>query len=1562
MLCMSRSKSISKIRGVLTVIFYLLLSFNAVCAQNTVDDLTLNGPSWANIGETATYYLRDPTLGYDYYTGSKYFGFEWGISSGLMLSSNDLNRLDVQWTNGGSQSVFVACNDYFYNFYYKEMDVTVLVDSLTMNGPSVVNVGDTAAYYLEDLSLGSNSFSSKYNDLEWAASGGVLQSPNYTNQMNVQWVNEGERYVCAFVQDIFYNVYYRQVDVEVNAQFQMPEAPTVLSANCDNVVLQRSNPPNGVIWYWQSSVDGTSTANADPTITLTSGTEYFLRAKYISENQWSASSSSVHYEIGVKTPTIDIVIQPTATTTTGSVVLSNLPNNGTWTINPGGISGTGTSSTITGLAPGIYHFTVTNSSACVSDVSASVIINAFCNPLTNGNYIHTIVPTKETTNVASLLQSQKIETITYFDGLGRPIQNIGIRAGGSNQDLITHIGYDVIGRQVKDFLPYAEISSCGLYRGDALSASESFYNTSKYENTQNPYSEKEFEASPLSRVLKQAAPGNDWMMKSVGIECASCIDGNSPDFYTNTCNEYRDFLITMSINLDYYDPLNTSAYNSPEGIAYRNNNPLPPMNGINSGPDRTIKFEYGLNEIDEVRLFKVNLNIVNNVYFPILTGGDIYYGLGQLDKVVTKDENGWPTQQNLKDHTTEEFKDKEGRVVLKRAYDNNVAHDTYYVYDDYGNLTYVLPPKVNTTDGVSAEELEELCYQYTYDQKNRLVEKKLPGKSVEYIVYDKLDRPVLTQDANLRTQSKWLFTKYDVLGRVAYTGDYKNTLDTTRIALQALVDAATYLFESRTAANTINTTTVYYTNVAFPVINDTNINLYTINYYDDYGFDLDEGVSETIGTNPQITPTSATKSLVTGSKVRVLGTNNWITNVIYYDDKGRPIYNYSKNNFLETVQKVKSVLDFVGKPTQITTKHKRNNLTTAIVDNFTYDPQGRLLTQTQKINNQDDELIVSNVYDELGQLKEKGVGGKVTATSPLQKVDYTYNIRGWLKGINDVNAIGNDLFAFTINYNKPTDLTKALFNGNISQTLWKTANNDSGLKNYTYNYDALNRLTLAESQDAGRYNESMSYDKNGNIMSLIRKGNTNPEASTFGIMDDLAYSYNNTDIGNKLMKVVDSSLITEGFKDANITGDDYSYDANGNMTKDLNKGISTAITYNHLNLPTQITFATGNIQYVYDAAGAKQRKIVSTGTTTDYAAGFIYEKIGTGANVLKFFSHPEGYVANNSGTFDYIYQYKDHLGNVRLSYDKNLAIVEENNYYPFGLRQNGYNNNPNYSLGSPQAEKYKYNGKELQDDNIGGQQLNLYDFGARNYDPALGRWMNLDPLAEQMRRHSPYNYAFDNPIYFIDPDGMSPRVNDGTQAFKDAWNSLVMESKTWDKNDEESEDGIDPPNKKKKGSDFDNWGKKVGTAGNMFLQWLTGGLGKSTYNSFKNDDIAESFRNAIGVQKALDYYYKKYKDSGTLKESKVEGFGAGFGVLEFFTAGFDPIEQFVGSYNVDVYFRPYENNDGGYLEVSITNNTSLTSAAYHALPSYDNGAPMSNAYQNYRFYVDIDYSRLKKIK
>ncbi|MEM7487445.1 MAG: RHS repeat-associated core domain-containing protein, partial [Bacteroidota bacterium] len=407
--------------------------------------------------------------------------------------------------------------------------------------------------------------------------------------------------------------------------------------------------------------------------------------------------------------------------------------------------------------------------------------------------------------------------------------------------------------------------------------------------------------------------------------------------------------------------------------------------------------------------------------------------------------------------------------------------------------------------------------------------------------------------------------------------------------------------------------------------------------------------------------------------------------------------------------------------------------------------------------NVSEELIVYNRYDELGRLDHKKVGGtpgnSYGSTAGLQTVDYTYNVRDWLTDINDVGTT-DKLFNFHIDYNEGNG---SLYNGNISRTQWRTAYTDSSLKSYDYTYDALNRITGA-TDNTGKFNVSnISYDKNGNIGTLQREGwtNANPNLSNnsgFGTMDNLVYDY---DSGNKLNNVTDTNASdTYGFKDVNGSGTEYQYDQNGNMVSDVNKGI-TNITYNHLNLPTEVTLNSGNIQYIYDATGIKQSKIVSTGATTDYAGSYIYDN-----GSLTFFNHPEGYIELNGSNWDYIYQYKDHLGNIRLSYaddnaDGSIAtseIREENNYYPFGLKHKGYNN-----LQNGRDHKYGFTGKEEQDE-LG---LAWIDITARNYDAALGRWMNLDPLAEEMRRHSPYNYAFDNPIFFIDPDGMKPFGSQG---------------------------------------------------------------------------------------------------------------------------------------------------------------------------------------------------------
>jgi RHS repeat-associated protein len=894
--------------------------------------------------------------------------------------------------------------------------------------------------------------------------------------------------------------------------------------------------------------------------------------------------------------------------------------------------------------------------------------------LSNDNFVYAAAPKKavQAANFSSLTKDEMSQSVTYFDGLGRPIQTTAINQGINNSDIVTPVEYDGFGRQIKEYLPYPLANGTTTYPRKAMSSSTTsltgLYNSPKYENTSNPFSEKKLESSPLSRVLKQAAPGTAWAMNG-GHEIKI-------DYQTNTASEVKLYKATTT-------------WNSGSGL------------------------------------------------YDIVFSDAGNYAANELFKNITYDENTSATPSETSGSTIE-FKNKEGQVVLKRTYDGGVKHDTYYVYDSYGNLTFVLSPKAEGT--INQQILDDLCYQYKYDYRNRLVEKKLPGKQWEFIVYDKLDRPVATGPAISPFKDDnafgWLITKYDALGRPVYTGwTYQAVSSAARNTLQTAQNSAA-LFETKQTSGTIDGITAYYSNAIAP----TSFKLLTINYYDDYSFRNPPTVSATVEGQ---TVLANVKGLATGSWTRVLSTASSLageTNIIVYDVKARLIRTYTQNH-LGGYTYTDSNLDFGGKTLYTISRHKRTSGDTEITvkEDFTYSPQDRLLTHTHQINGGAIQLMAANTYDELGQLMSKNVGN--STGSPLQKVDFSYNIRGWLTEINKTanlqqGADAKDLFAFKINYNTTQagiSGVTGLYNGNISEILWKTGS-DAIDRGYGYKYDNLNRLKNAVYEKSGlttnAYDENLTYDKNGNIMSLVRKGDIDPQVGIIEI-DNLAYTYPAN--SNQLGKVTDASNNTSGFNDLNKTGDDYTYDANGNMITDKNKNI-TAIAYNQLNLPKKITFGTtGSIEYIYNAAGQKLEKIVTdTGVTTNtnYLGGFQYKN-----NVLEFFPTAEGYVKNTSGALSYVFQYKDHLGNIRLSYAKNpttqvLEIIEENNYYPFGVKHKGYND---YVANT---NKYKYQGQERQDE-LG---LNWDSFKWRNYDMAIGRFMSIDPLAEKYAYNSTYAF------------------------------------------------------------------------------------------------------------------------------------------------------------------------------------------------------------------------------
>uniref|UniRef100_UPI00258C065E DUF6443 domain-containing protein n=1 Tax=uncultured Chryseobacterium sp. TaxID=259322 RepID=UPI00258C065E len=915
--------------------------------------------------------------------------------------------------------------------------------------------------------------------------------------------------------------------------------------------------------------------------------------------------------------------------------------------------------------------------------------------------------------------TKKTYTVQYFDLLGRPKQVVNVQASPSGKDVVTHIEYDEFGRQVKEYLPVPQLSTgSGSYYSGPLGVYPTTYGNEKI------YSEKILEKSPLQRVLQQKEVGNDWNTKPV-------IFG--------------------------YD--------------------------VNNIEDHIKKYEVVATWNSALKVY-INELLPSSEYLP-----------GQLIKNTVTDEDG---------NKTIEFKDGSGQIILiRKAVDTSKNADTYYVFNDYKQLVYVIPPLASVA-ALDPTSLNNLCYQYVYDNRNRMVEKKLPGKGWEYMVYDKADRMILSQDANQRSSFSWLIYKYDIWGRLIYTGIIK--ADNTRIGMQNQISAGVIVEGRDNTPLNANGLDYYYTNMHWGV--DT---LLSVNYYDTYpplpngviipDFIAGQKVLKQLG---QSTTTKNTGSLPLASYVKNVEDDSWTKTFTYYDEKGRAIGTHTSNH-LGGYTKTESELDFAGVTKQSKVYHKRlaSDVEKVITQTFTYDGQNRLLVHKHQVDTNPEEILVQNEYNELSQIKNKKLGGTNLAL-PLQSIDYTYNIRGSLTKINDPANLNGKLFGYELRYNNPVNpnVAPGRFNGNITEVDWKNASEDV-LKRYNYAYDGLNRLKDAVYSEPNattpfnnNYNEHLTYDGNGNIKTLKRNAFPLTGGNTATQVDDLVYEYT----GNRLTKVIENALNDTGYEGGNNI---ISYDLNGNMKDMLDKGIKS-IKYNYLNLSNEYLVqqntifgqtSEANISYLYRADGIKLRKthfspgnrmVRSATRITDYLDDFQYSYIEGGgpcttcrtANAFEqqaykgildplFPGTPEwklDFVATAEGFYSftenrYIYQYRDHLGNARVSFAKNsegaLEVTDINNYYPFGL--NHISGMLNIS-GFGGYYSYKYNGKELQ-------ETGMFDYGARMYMPDLGRWGVMDAMSEKYRRHSPYNYAVNNPVMVIDPDGNDVvSVNGGMMA------------------------------------------------------------------------------------------------------------------------------------------------------------------------------------------------------
>ncbi|MBP5693184.1 MAG: hypothetical protein J6W86_05675 [Bacteroidales bacterium] len=965
--------------------------------------------------------------------------------------------------------------------------------------------------------------------------------------------------------------------------------------------------------------------------------------------------------------------------------------------------------------------------------------------------------------------NDSIVDIVWYNGLGQPKQTVMVGASATtSKNIITPVEYDPIGQQIREYLPYVSTQATENY--DALTSHKQmqYYNTIYGNSEVYPYAETIPEAA-TNRPIIQYTQGKVFRTDASLNETQNGIHKPRTDAKGRfLSNAYRISQASDNIPMLLYE----------------------------------------------------NGQILNRGHFPD----------GALLKTITTDPDG---------KTVATFTDEYEKTHLVRTYLGGHADttetggwsDLVYVYDKRGLLSAVITPegenernKTATQISVNSDWAKKRCYIYEYDGLGRMSSRRWPGKGKELFVTDPAGNVVAIQDSLLRPSGRWRLTRYDIANRPTETLLTQQSITEAQMRGYFSYETAQQYFAQN--GNALFTSPVY-------ELTD-NISLTkTETGKTDVSFNISQSLA--ISFRPEDQTVSLTdvdiakfsselweRTAMTMSKDGVLigiaedGSSNPGTvaqaDILYrytayfYDCYARPIQTVTL--FPDgTVFTTSTKYNYTGLPVRQTARLKvpqgtttsTDTLNVVLTETFTYDKRGRMLASNaamQTFNSfvENGNLAYSDTlsssasatysYDELGHLTGKTLGGNLSQT-------LAYNIQDWMTTTQTKKGTAN-VFSQTLRYYNPVKPnTTALYSGNISE--WESVQGTSTASTYGFTYDTQGRLTNSNRYDGTSttvsqlYTErDISYDRNGNILTLKRISNSIPSP-----LHNFTYSYD----GDKLTTLSGSQSGTS-FTSA------YLYDGNGNMTMDGNQAVRLSYDINNLVHSAKKT-ATGQnpspsqdeltATYSYFADGTKYSIKDTAGNGRIYIGPFTLARkdyqstnitllesadaLGSDAR-FAFAATPQ----NPSGTdttytvaYETLYLLKDHLGSIRAITDNQGNALERNDYYPYGLQTDlgrnyatlgdkyrvrmpasfasGNPNISNLSVSSPSFEmtpyRMMYNGKELQM----VAQTRLIYYGARQYDPTIARWNGMDPMAENYYSISQYAYCSNNPILFIDYNG-----------------------------------------------------------------------------------------------------------------------------------------------------------------------------------------------------------------